>query len=308
MIFHIVKSYYRSFLGSKSVFFINLFGLSSALACTLLIYLWIKDEMSFDKFHEKDDQLFQVMENIHNSNEIITREATPIGMSELLLETMPEVEYAATVTPMAWFPRFIIEHSGGRLKNEGKFVGEDFFNIFSYPLLYGDNDQVLQGRYSIIISERLAKTLFGSAGNAMGKTIAWELGHFKKGCQVTGVFEDVPYNSQDQFDLILPIDLLAELMNFSTHELGPPGPSSFVILKKETDREAFNKKLSKLMASKKGQKETDFFVVSYSSKYLNGNFDNGQQAGGRIQYVKLFAIIALVILSIACINFMNLTT
>ncbi|HEX8039245.1 MAG TPA: ABC transporter permease [Chryseosolibacter sp.] len=299
---------YRSLLRSKGTFFINLAGLSTAMACSLLIYLWINDELAFDKFHEKDARLFQVMENVRNSNGIATRDAMPIGMAQLLLATMPEVEYAATVTPMAWFPKFILQDAGMRIKKEAKFVGKNFFNIFSYGLLAGDRDHVLARRYSIVISEALAKTLFGSADAAVGKTLPWELAHFKKECIVSGVFEDVPANSSEQFDLLLPIDLLGQMMGFNEEELGPPGPKAYVVLKDGADLTAFNKKLSTLMSAQTGVPRADFFGVKYSSEYLYGKFENGKQVGTRVQYVKLLAFIALIILFIACINFMNLVT
>lgn len=308
MILHTLALNYRTILRSKTTFFINLIGLSTALASTLLIYLWILDELSFDKFHKKDGRLFQVMENIRNNDGIVTRDAMPFGMAELLAKVLPEVEYAATVTPMAWFPKFIIDDKGSRLKNEGKFVGENFFDIFSYPLLYGDKDLVLRDRYSIVISETLAAKVFGSADRAMGQTIPWELSHIKQECVVTGVFIDVPRNSSDQFELLLPIDLLGEIMGFNPEELGPNGPATFVVLKKGADAGAFNDKISKLMASKTGKKNADFLAVPYSKKYLYGKFENGVQIETRLQYVKLFALLAAVILCIACINFMNLTT
>jgi putative ABC transport system permease protein len=232
MILHTLTLNYRSFLRSKTTFFINLIGLSTALASTLLIYLWIQDELNFDKFHEKDDRLFQVMENIRNSEGVVTRDATSFGMADLLLETLPEVEHAATVTPMAWFPKFIIDDNGNRLKNEGKFAGKNFFNIFSYPLLHGDKDQVLLGKYSIVLSQKLASKLYGSADRALGQIISWELSHLKQQCRVTGVFKDTPPNSSEQFELVLPIELLGEIMGFNPGEIGPTGPATFVSLRR----------------------------------------------------------------------------
>ena len=308
MILHTLTLNYRSFLRSKTTFFINLIGLSTALGSTLLIYLWIQDEVNFDKFHEKDDRLFQVMENIRNSEGIVTRDATPFGMAELLLETLPEVEHAATVTPMAWFPKFIIDDNGSRLKNEGKFAGKNFFNIFSYPLLYGDKEKVLRGKYSIAISENLASKLYGSSDRALGQIISWELSRLKQQCTVTGVFKDIPRNSSEQFELVLPIELLGEIMGFNPGEIGPTGPATFVVLKEGANPDAFNAKISSLMARKTGVEGADFIVAPYSKKYLYGKFENGVQVETRMRYVKLFALLALVILCIACINFMNLTT
>lgn len=308
MLYHTIKLIYRNFLRFRSTFFINLIGLSTGLACTLFIYLWIIDELSFDKFHEHQARVFQVMENQTNSTGIVTQEATPIGMAYVLAETMPEVAYAATVTPMAWFPKFIIEHRGTRIKNEGKFVGKDFFQIFSFDLAYGNKEQVFKDINSIVISEDLAITLFGSIVKAEGKTIPWMLGEIKKESIVSGIFKRLPSNSSEQFDLLLNIDLLAQIMNFAKDDLLAPGPSTFLTLKPGTDITGFNKKVTKMMAERTGQKQSDYFVTKYSEKYLYGKFENGIRVGGRIEYVKLFSLIGLIVLLVACINFMNLST
>lgn len=308
MLHHILKLIIRNALRFKTTFFINLTGLSTGLAAALLIYLWISDELNFDQFHVNNVMLFQVMENQTSAAGIVTREATPIGMAYVLAQTMPEVEYAVTVTPMAWFPKFIIEHEGARIKNEGKFVDEDFFKIFSFDLVYGNSDQVFQDINSIVISEDLARNLFGSILNAAGKTIPWTLGDIKKESVVSGVFKKLPSNSSEQFDLLLNIDLLARIMNFAKDDLMAPGPSTFLTLKPGADIQRFNRKVTQMMTTRTGNNQSDYFVTRYSDKYLYGKFENGIQTGGRIEYVKLFALIGLLVLLVGCINFMNLST
>ncbi len=308
MFYHSIKLIYRNFLRFKSTFLINLIGLSTGLACTLLIYLWINDELSYDKFLEHEDRLFQVMENQISSTGIITQEATPLGMAYVLSETMPEVEFAATVTPMAWFPKFIIEHDGSRVKNEGKFVGKDFFKIFSFNLSYGNKEEIFKDINAIVISEALATKFFGSVANAGGKTILWELAGIKKESVVSGIFKNIPSNSSEQFDLLLNIELLGQIMNFAKDDLMASGPSTFLTLKSGTDIKRFNDKVSSFMAERTGKKQSEYFVARYSDKYLYGKFENGVQTGSRIEYVKLFGIIGFIILLIACINFMNLST
>ncbi|MEO7989426.1 MAG: ABC transporter permease [Chryseolinea sp.] len=306
MLYHSIKLIYRNFIRFKSTFLINLIGLSTGLVCTLLIYLWINDELSFDKFHER--RIFQVMENQTSSTGIITQEAMPSGMAYVLSEIIPEVEYAATVTPMAWFPKFTIEHEGTRIKNEGKFVGKDFFNIFSFELAYGNKEDIFKDINAIVISEALATKLFGSIANASGKTIAWEVAGIKKESVVSGIFHKLPANSSEQFDLLLNIDLLAQIMNFAKDDLMATGPSTFLTLKPGTDIKSFNDKVSRFMTDRTGKKQSEYFVVQYTSKYLYGKFENGVQTGSRMEYVKLFGVIGIIILLIACINFMNLST
>jgi putative ABC transport system permease protein len=305
---HIVLLIYRSFLRNKGTFFINIIGLSSGLACSLLIYLWIRDEWKFDRFHEKKDRLFQVMDNVPNSDGIITKGATPFGMADVLAESIPEIEHAATVTPLNWFPKFIVGTDLKRVKCEGKFVGKEFLKIFSYKLVNGDPNQVLAGRYSIVISEKLAIALFGSAENAIGKTLPWELANIRKECTISGVSADVPPNSSDTFDLLLSIDLLGEIMGFDSGVPGPPGPYTYVTLREGTDPAIFNEKMNRLMRERIADHAGSFFVTPYSENYLYGKFENGVSSGGRIQYVRLFGILGAFILLIACVNFMNLST
>ena len=308
MFSHIATLIYRNIIRFPGTFLINVLGLSTGLACSLVIYLWISDELSFNRFHEHGDRIYQVVENQQNASGIVSREETPIGMAYVLGETMPDIEYAATVTPTAWFPKFVIENNGARIKNEGRFVGKDFFQIFSFELAYGTKETVFNDINSVVISEPLAITLFGSAGNAVGKPIPWTLSDIKKESLVSGVFKTLPSNSSEQFDIVFNIDLLGQIMGFSKDDLGGPGPSTFVMLKPGVDVADFNKKMSDLMSERTPNKQSNFFLAKYSDKYLYGKYQNGVQSGGRIEYVKLFGVIGLIILVIACINFTNLST
>lgn len=307
MLQHGLILYIRNFKRSKSTFLIDFIGLSSGFCCLLLIYLWIHDELVIDKFHKNDEQLFQVVSNLQNSDGIITRDATPIGMAYVLRQNMPEVEHAATVTPYRWFPKFILSNGARHIKAEGKFAGDEFFEMFSYELIHGKKKTALHDKYSIVISEKIAEKLFGSAGDALNKPLPWQLSQIKKECFVTGVFREVTGKSSDPFDVVLPIDLLADIMGFEKDNLESPGPGTFVVLKKEADIAAFNEKITRFMRDKRtGSEAESFFATKYSGKYLYGKFENGVQTGGRIEYVKLFSLIAIFILFIAGINFINL--
>src|SRR4028118_1885299 len=139
---HTLLLAYRSFRRFKSTFFINLIGLSTGLACALAIYLWVNDELAFDKFHEKDSRLFQVMRTSYDK-EIGTGGVTPGILAEALARDMPEVEYAASAginLPETKTLSVDKEHS---IKSQGFYAGKDFFNIFSFPLLEGDKENVL---------------------------------------------------------------------------------------------------------------------------------------------------------------------
>ena len=155
---------YRNFLRYKSTFFINLTGLSTGLACALLIYLWVADELSVDKFHQKDEQLYEVMINFQRPEGIATRENTSARLGESLLREMPEVESAVTINAVNnWITgEGIIAHEDKRIKAKGIFASKDYFNVFSWHLIQGNKDQVLADRNGVVISESLAKKIFNT--------------------------------------------------------------------------------------------------------------------------------------------------
>jgi putative ABC transport system permease protein len=293
---------YRNFKRFKSTFFINLTGLSAGLACSLLIYLWVNDELSVDKFHEKDAQLFQVMENRVQAHGLITAQSTSIPLPEALKSEMPEVEYAISSSPQ----EATLSVGNTDLKTNGKYAGKEIFNMFSYGLVQGDKNKVLADKNSIVISEKLARNLFHTTENVIGKNIEFQ---HEKQYVVSGVYQGTPPNSSDQFDFVISFEVLKEQHSGSAN-WGNTGPQAFVLLKKGTDVSRFNKKIADFVKVKSNNEVTHrtLFVRPYSDGYLHGRYENGLSAGGRIEYVRLFSIIAVFILMIACINFMNLST
>jgi putative ABC transport system permease protein len=297
---------YRNFKKSKLTFFVNVIGLSTGLTCFLLIYLWINFELNVDKFHDNDGQLYQVMENQTLDSRIETTDGTSGLLAEALVEEIPEIEYAATVTPTSWFPKVTLSDKEKSVKATGQFVGVDFFRIFSYKLLYGDRKNVLLDIKSIVISEELAKKLFESPEKAMGQVIDWKWQDFNEEYLITGIFKSNS-TSSTQFEYVIPFTWLKE--NFShVAQWGNYGPNTFITVKEDAKVDQLNKKLANFMDKRIANSNRTLFVRSYSEAYLHNKYVNGVQTGGRIEYVKLFLIIAIFILVIACINFMNLST
>lgn len=310
MFYHNLLITYRNFLRNKSTFAINLIGLSTGLACVLLIYLWVSEELSVDKFHQKDEQLYQVLKNSPHPEGIKTRENTSALLSESLLKEMPEVESA--VTTNANIDRFkgegAITYEDKRIKAKAKFASKDFFNVFSWHLIQGNKDQVLADKNDVVISESLAKKLFNTTDNIIGKTFTWnQQMRFEGPPHISGIFKDPPAHATMQFDLVFNFEKIIEGdRNAVEWNSGPA--ETYLILKKGTVISEFNKKISGYMASKVPDSKVTLFVSRYSDKYLHGHYENGVQSGGRIEYVWLFSIIAFFILGIACINFVNLST
>src|SRR5580692_326092 len=134
-----VKSFFkiawRSFLKDRQFTLLNLIGLSTGLACTFLIYLWVSDESGMDRFHATDSRLFQVMTNEKNADVLRTMPETPALLARTLKQEMPEVEYAAAVLPVSWFGKVTLSTKNNNIKASGHFTDKDFFNVFTYRLL-----------------------------------------------------------------------------------------------------------------------------------------------------------------------------
>lgn len=296
---------YRSFMRNKSSFLINLIGLSTGMACVLLIYLWVNDELSVDTFHEQNSRLYQVMEHIESDGVIRTSFETSAPLVEFLQAEMPEVEYAAAVAPTTWynFDRLTLSVGEKNIKAAGQYVGPDYFKIFSYNLIQGQKDQVLQDKNAIVISEELATRLFGTTVGVLGKEI--EFNH-ERTFLVSGIFSSPPVNATVQFDFAMSFELFKDIAPWVTH--WDTGPYVYLTVKEGTNIDHLNEKISGTVTKIHENSSRTLFLKPYSDRYLHGKYENGKLIGGRIEYVKLFSLIAFFILLIACINFMNLST
>ncbi|WP_138477508.1 ABC transporter permease [Dyadobacter bucti] len=308
MLQNYLKIAWRNLMKERQFTALNLIGLSTGLVCTLLIYLWISDELHIDKYNEKDSQLFQVMANHFHENDINTIEHTPGLLAKSLAAEIPEVEHAVTVLPASWFStQGVISFGAKHLKAGSQFIGKDYFNVFTCPFISGDPNSVLSDKQTIAISEDLAMKLFNTKDNLVGKTIHWDQSEFTGAYMIGGVFKNNPPDATNKFDMLFNFDQFAEKRP-GMASWGNSDPSTFLILKKGTDPDQFNSKIRNYLKSKDKDLTAQLFAIKYSDKYLHGQFENGVQSGGRIAYVKLFSIIAVFILMIACINFMNLST
>ncbi len=304
MLRHNLLLIYRNFKRFKSTFFINLLGLTTGLACTLLIYLWVKDELNVDSFFENDDRLYEVMEHRVKTDGIWTAYTTSGPTAETLVNEMPEVAYAAAVGRVGGKSTISVDDTN--LREVGKPVGTDFFKIFSYTLLVGEKDKVLADKNSIVISDALAMRLFRTTENVIGKTI--DLNHELQ-FHVSGIFKKMPRNASDQFDFVWSFEKFKEGKEW-LQGWGSTSALTYVLLKKDASVDAFNEKIKDLVKRKTDNNVTHrtMFAKRYSEIYLYSKYEKGELVGGRITYVKLFSVIAVFILIIACINFMNLST
>ncbi|HEX3384492.1 MAG TPA: ABC transporter permease, partial [Mucilaginibacter sp.] len=286
---------------------INLVGLSTGLACVLVIYLWVTDELSFDKYHANDKRLYQVMVNNKTESGIETNGNTPHILSEVLPLEMPEIEHIVTATGDKFLPAFTLSYNNKHIQGIGKFASKDFFNIFSYRLVQGTTSNVLSNKSAIVLSQSEAKNLFGSTDNAIGKAIGYKVAGIERQCIVTGVFEGVPVNSSEHFDFVLSYDDLKKIVQMGSN-WGVDLAYTYLTVKEGANVRRFNDKLTQYIRNKSKDTSRSYFLKRFSDNYLYNKYENGKQAGGRIEYVKLFVLIALFILVISAINFMNLST
>ncbi|MBV8251549.1 MAG: ABC transporter permease [Chitinophaga sp.] len=304
---HNLHLIFRQFKRFKSVFVINLVGLSTGLAAAILIFLWVNDEGSTDKFHHNSDHLFQVMVNTTQDGRITTDEGTGGILGETLEREVPEVASAVTTAPAAWFQKFNVSFNTHTLSAKGNFVGSSYFQVFSFELLQGDKSQVLSNKTGIVLSETLARNLFHTTDNIVGKVIEWKWASFTKQCIVMGVYKDMPFNSTQQYDFVLPLDAWKDIVP-ATNDLAGGPFRTYVVLKDGTNTAPVQQKISSFISDKIKGSNATLFLRNYADAYLYGKYENGKLAGGRIAYIRLFIIIAIAILLIACINFMNLST
>jgi putative ABC transport system permease protein len=292
---------FRIWENSKSSLLINLIGLTTGLTCALFIYLWVNDEFSFDKFHEKDSQLYQVMTRFQTNKGIEVSEASSGLLAEALHDEVPEIEFAVTTYESS--ETNILSTDKKSIRAASLYATANFFNIFSYNLMQGSSSEILTDENNIIISDEIAQKLFNTTNDIIGKSIEMDN---KKQLTISGIFKKVPSNSSIHFDFILPYKMIVS-EDPGIHAWGQNYFKTYLLLNKGTDVFEFNKVISRLFQMKTNS-QSSLTIRSYSDRYLYNNYENGIQTGGRISYVRLFSIIAILILAIACINYINLST
>lgn len=298
---HNLRITLRGFLRHKTVFAINLTGLIASLTCVLFSALWINDELQKDRFHEDSDKLFQIYTKFLGAENIrVWRGATGLIDPEIEAQ-LPQVEISSVSTDTHEYTMSI----GTRgFKVKGKFADDDYLSVFNYPLLKGEKT-ALRDPSTILITQTLANRLFGTE-DVMDKTVDWHFKETTKTFKVGGVLKDLPVTSSEQFEYLLPWTYYHdELINYK-------GWGNFygrVVVKLDPAQKPLaEQKINEIYQKHEADDKVQFFLTPYADQYLYGNYENGVQAGGRIDYVNLTIIVAIFILLIACINFINLST
>ena len=307
MIRNYIKTAFRNFLRYKGYTFISISGLSVGLACCLLILLWVRDETGIDKFHEKGDRIYQIWRNMYQaSGQINTTPGIPQPLELVLENDYPEVDQ---VTLIGWEVDNLFQNGDKIFRETGRYASPEFFQMFSFPFLAGDQKTVLEDIHSVVISENLAIKYFGNnwsdEGVALGKTLRIDN---REDFTVTGIFKDTGPNSSLRFDWVLPAQDYIN-RNSWVESWYNGGFRMFLSLKEGTNLQEFSAKIEQEINEHTNYEANEpIFLQKFTDTYLHSQIENGVPAGGRIDYVRILFIVAIFILIIACINFMNLAT
>ena len=305
MIKNYLKIAWRNLNRNKAFSAINIFGLAFGMACALLIMLWVTDEKSVDHFHKNGKQIYQVYERYYFDGKVEANYPTQVLLAEELKRVVPEIKYASG---LEWNTNNTFEAGEKINKMDGCFAGEEFFSIFSYPLIYGTPQSALNTIDGIAISRKMAEHFFGTLDKAIGKTIRFENWTDLK---ITAIFENLPVKSTQQFDFLRSWLAFKKENSDWINNWGNTDPQTFIQLHESADPKVVEAKIKDFVYNytekAKGFK-VELALQPFTEKYLHSTFKNGQIVGGRIEYVRMFSIIAIFILLIACINFMNLAT
>jgi putative ABC transport system permease protein len=308
MLKNYIKIAWRNMLKNKVYSALNIVGLAAGMAVALLIGLWVAHEYSYDNFLPNGDQLYQVKINFTSTHDgTHTQDAMSLPIAGVLKKDYPEVKYTAEAD---WFQKHDLLVGDKKLYLNGGGVGSDFLKMFQFPLVKGNAASVLADPYSIVLTESTAKALFGDV-DPMGKIVKIDN---KDNLKVTGIVKDVPDNSSLSFRYLFPFQYLVDALDwmksaptswtnnsFQIFVMLQPNASSTELTPKIKDIVV---KHSELMRPAKPQ----LILHALKDWHLHSDFKNGKISGGFIDYVRMFSIIGILVLLIACINFMNLST
>jgi len=317
MFINYIKVAVRNILKYKTYSFINVFGLAVGMASSMLIMLYIFDELSYDRFQKEADRVFRVGSRGQFEGSEFKSAVSSAPIAGALLREVPEVESATRfgwwrAMPMRYNDKFFIE-------TRVLVADANFFQFFSFPLLSGNPETALKGTNKVVLTETSAKRFFGEE-NPVGKIIF--RGEYKAATEVTGVAKDLPANSHLQFDMIVSGETWSYMQNdhWSNTSL-----YTYVKLHSSSDASAAKVKLDKLTEKNMGPEleailglspqafkakgnSFGFFLQPLLDIHLKSDLDSEITPHGSVQYVFIFGAVAVFLLLIACINFMNLST
>jgi len=308
MLLNYVKIAQRNALREKGYTALNLLGLVVGIATSILIFMWIQDEEGVDGFHVNGDEIYQVYRNMRQSTgQVSTSESIPKPFGDLALAEYPEVDDMAW---LSWEMDARFQYKDMNITRAGRLANPSFLKMFSFPLILGDKNTALDNWQSAVISKDMAYQLHGEAWKeqSVGTVLKFT---DRPDAIVSGVFENIGNDSSIEFDWLAPTSGFIS-QNDWLEDWGNGAFATFLYISDE-DKAAIvsDKMLVEIKDHTVGNPragDEELIMQRFSDKYLYSNFNNGVIDGGRIDYVRIMYVVAIFILLVACINFMNLTT
>jgi putative ABC transport system permease protein len=307
MIRNYIKIAWRNILNNKVYSALNIVGLAAGMAVALLIALWVNYQYSFDKFLPDGDRLYQVRRNFNSNGDTLTFSSTSLKLADVLRNNIPEIEHVAEAD---WGSSHGLLAGDKKLYLGGIQAGGDFLKMFRFPLKEGKANLALKEPYSIVLTESTAKALFGSE-NAINKLVKVDN---KNNLKVTAILKDLPGNSTFQFKYIIPFSYYAIVQNLQPLYGGSFSGNSFRIFAQLKPGSSYARVSAKIKNIEKGETTSVNAMMSnvimqpLHDWHLYGEYKNGKAVTGFIGYVTMFSLIGALVLLIACINFINLST
>ncbi|MCB2207119.1 MAG: ABC transporter permease [Bacteroidetes bacterium] len=320
MIWNYIKIAFRNLTRYKSFSLINILGLAIGLAASLLIALWVFDEISYDKYHEKSDQIYRVGRHINWDGQILDVPVTGGIYAETLKDRIPEIIDFSRVYPIELS---LWNHANANQEERVMFCDKGFFNVFSFTFLRGDPQTALEEPYTVVLTKKAAIAYFGEE-YPIDKTLEMEWNDERKKFRVTGIIEEIPSQSHFHFDVVASFETLEELMPERLDTWVSNYLYTYILLHPETNPEDLNPKLRGIVEefiapaymAFLGEGATldnihDIFVITLrpiEDIHLNAKLMWEIEPQGNMTSVYIFSIVSLLILLMACFNFMNLST
>jgi len=296
----------RNLWKNKTSSFINVIGLAVGLAACLMLLLYVSYELNFDKQAKNWQNVYVAMTNIPGEGHKIagTFNGSTTALGPLLKQNLPEAKYVAR---MDYGKQSLIANGEDSYKKNSKFAEPDILKMYDYQFVYGDPNTALKNPLSVILTESTAKILFGTT-DVLNKSVRFQ---DKENLTITGVIKDLPENSSNQFDFLMPWSLY-EIVDPSAKDLNWNNYSfvTMVSLDPNANIGLVNQKVDALVKANNTQnaQSQQHILYQFSRLHLYGKFENGKSIGGDIEQIWLFVGLAFGILLIACINFMNMAT
>ncbi|WP_299287211.1 ABC transporter permease [uncultured Mucilaginibacter sp.] len=297
-----IKTAIRSFKKNKVYSLLNVFGLAIGIACAALIFLWVEDEVNWDKFNLKKDNLYLIRENQKYDTYVATFGSTPGVMGPAMQAEIPGVANTCRIYDE---DATLFSIGDKNMYAGGIYSDPSLFSMFTLPFVQGNLKTAFAQQYSLVITQKAAKKFFGNDKDVVGKTVRIDN---KQDYIITGVLKDLPENATLQFEWAAPFKTIYDQSPW-LYTWGNNTLSTYVELKPGANPASVNKQLYNFIQQREPQVIARPFLWNMGQWHLYDEFENGKATGGgQIQYVHLFSIIAWIILLIACINFMNLAT